>query len=969
MDHGQVIVVSSITPTEQENVSIDSRTFAQVFSRLKCFREVGKLCDVRIHVNGEESFLAHGAVLAAWSSRLAAEILDKLSNASRFDIELQCDKAALSQCLDYMYSGHITLSQQNVTKILTLAKVLSLDSLCLKCEQFLIQEIRIDNFIDKYFLALKFKLLNLQEKVAEFVHMNITLVIECVALLNLRPVELKVFITEGKMTNLKQEVKFSLIISWIGINLPERERFLLYLFNQICWNESVADLLMQISCTQNIFTTNELCLFQLLESFVTAKVRHLGPYETIYPRLSITYSRILIELKNPREFLVSADHILKMPSVFISSKVGEFNGSKKVETQDVAVNTEAMYSDENIIKNEILDISSERTECDTAVDIVVEKIGDGIASAEAIKSPNHKNRRKSLPRKLPANRKESEKTKEKKSKKSRKNQSKEGKNKSASKVQNTDIEVTDKLEEVNDEESALVNSEQLDDLEDDYDDYNDDTEDDMTFEINEKEAVINQSDVKADVIGAVSIFDKDAEDKELNEEPFNNDKPFTNVTSIHSGKGKRGRPTGTKGRPSGIKTRKRVKGGLKSLRESMMEREDWPRKQRARKPIDKSAPKIECSYEACAFMSRRQDMLEKHVERVHLTDAKLACHKCEFKTNDMKSLCEHMKHHYTDVPYNCEFGECSHSFMRIGVFIRHVMTHLDIRPYGCDLCPKKFVTYNQLCNHKKLHEGRKFECDVCNKTFSTKGAMQQHRMIHFSSKPYLCDTCGFATKHQSHLISHRKIHTGDVFRCTYPDCQYSTPKQGHMTQHLNSHYNIRNHICQVCGKSFVVRGKLLRHERIHLKDKLYKCKQCDYQTSRTDRMKLHIESHGIKFRRKKFNIPKVEEDELSEGIDYHQFYERIQQSDAKLLQQDSDTNVGSYTVSSIPFMTMTDLKVNDVISLAASTTILTDTFPSSRLPMDPLSAAAAAANIDGNAHGLDYSHSYERLQAASFDHL
>ena len=39
--------------------------------------------------------------------------------------------------------------------------------------------------------------------------------------------------------------------------------------------------------------------------------------------------------------------------------------------------------------------------------------------------------------------------------------------------------------------------------------------------------------------------------------------------------------------------------------------------------------------------------------------------------------------------------------------------------------------------------------------------------------------------------------SGEVKRCSFPNCNYTTPKTGHMTQHINCHLNIRNHICQV----------------------------------------------------------------------------------------------------------------------------------------------------------------------------
>lgn len=164
---------------------------------------------------------------------------------------------------------------------------------------------------------------------------------------------------------------------------------------------------------------------------------------------------------------------------------------------------------------------------------------------------------------------------------------------------------------------------------------------------------------------------------------------------------------------------------------------------------------------------------------------------------------------------------------------------------------------------------------------------------------------------------------------------------------------------QVCGKSFVVRGKLLRHERIHMKDKLFKCKQCDYQTSRTDRMKLHIESHGIKFPKKKFNVPNVEESEKDDGIDFHQFYEKIQSS-TESSRSESQT-VATFSLStSIPM---------DVISFAASTSMIVDNYSSTiRLPLDPLSAAAAEANIDELQTATNFQ-TFERIHTTAFDQL
>jgi KRAB domain-containing zinc finger protein len=65
------------------------------------------------------------------------------------------------------------------------------------------------------------------------------------------------------------------------------------------------------------------------------------------------------------------------------------------------------------------------------------------------------------------------------------------------------------------------------------------------------------------------------------------------------------------------------------------------------------------------------------------------------------------------------------------------------------------------------------------------------------------------------------------FKCEW--CDYSTPKQGHLTNHINStHKKIKKYWCDVCDYASYTRASLENHSNaVHLGIKDFKCDICD----------------------------------------------------------------------------------------------------------------------------------------------
>lgn len=666
------------------NFSIKSSKEIEIFnvlSKLKQFKDEQKFCDLIIRASDVE-FHAHKAVVAAWSPKLAS-LLAQDEDVTGVVIHTDNVKA-VGCCLDYLYTGFVSPDDISVHALLELGRSLIIDSLVDACESYLQKNVGLQNFVSKYFLSLKFNLKVLEEIIVDFIETNISNVIEQPGLLNLLPSDFKSFLTVGKMKDLKQEARFSLIISWVGFDIPGRDKFLMYLFDRIDWTHSVNDLLIKISCTQNIFTTNEFCLFQLLHSLVSAMGHHLGPFITTYPRLFSIYSHMIEDLSHPEAFSVAGQFHKELEFLPVSPIHKKSTDIPK-ELKEVAVNTDFEYdlsAFQTIIPLENTESTSETClsmdnnedrgakDVDVAkgsVTLLIEeskvevngKSGVEETALEATQ-PNVTHRRKSLPRKLPQ--KSNSKEPKEKKRKPRKQTMKE----------NNIIE-SNELTEDNQKKNA---SEELLDTSH--------TEKDETMDY---VLMSNLTDASADdhkTDGTENVAN--AMETEVSDDKKNNstEKKLKTKIKLTFKRGKQ---------PSLCKTKSKSKMAV-------------TQKLTRSPPVSKSSrPRVHCTYENCDFSAKLPHVLEKHIERVHLINVSLCCWKCEFKATEMRDLCQHLKEHFPKSPFCCDFENCNVKFLRLGLLVRHHMSHMKEKPYQCDYCMKSFATYNQLSCHKKLHSG------------------------------------------------------------------------------------------------------------------------------------------------------------------------------------------------------------------------------------------------------------------------
>jgi hypothetical protein len=85
----------------------------------------------------------------------------------------------------------------------------------------------------------------------------------------------------------------------------------------------------------------------------------------------------------------------------------------------------------------------------------------------------------------------------------------------------------------------------------------------------------------------------------------------------------------------------------------------------------------------------------------------------------------------------------------------------------------------------------------------------------------ICPVCGKDCTYPSHLIIHKRVHSGEKpYICSHQDCPSRFANLHSLKKHMRTHTGERPYLCKECGKSFTENSNLKRHMKVH--EKAYK---------------------------------------------------------------------------------------------------------------------------------------------------
>ena len=224
-------LLETIPETEMPNFCVE------MMKRLHLQRRSEQFCDVILEVGSSDDqarLKAHRIVLCAASpffyNALNSDMKEKKEGVIRLE---ETSKAVMEEVLEYLYTGHVDINEDNAFDLLAAADYFLIPSLKALCSNVILKTLSLFNCIPAYYLAVKYRCEKLQKTARDIILVNFALVTQTEDFQNLSIDQVEQWVSSNEIIVKDEEGVFQVIVKWMNRNGSKIRHCFIDLFRHV----------------------------------------------------------------------------------------------------------------------------------------------------------------------------------------------------------------------------------------------------------------------------------------------------------------------------------------------------------------------------------------------------------------------------------------------------------------------------------------------------------------------------------------------------------------------------------------------------------------------------------------------------------------------------------------------------------------------------------------------------------------
>ncbi|KAJ8027706.1 Kelch-like protein 5 [Holothuria leucospilota] len=201
--------------------------------KIQNFRQKQMLVDV-VLIAGNVRIEAHRLILGAVSDYFAAMFTNNVREANEREIVLQeIDPVALKECVQYIYTGMVTLSEGSVEKLLATASILQISEIVEACCTFLVKQLHPSNCLGIRSFANQQGCIDLLRAAHTYTMEHFVMVTQNQEFLMLHADDVSLLFSSDDLNVPNEETVYYALLAWAKHDIANRRKDLSRLLAQI----------------------------------------------------------------------------------------------------------------------------------------------------------------------------------------------------------------------------------------------------------------------------------------------------------------------------------------------------------------------------------------------------------------------------------------------------------------------------------------------------------------------------------------------------------------------------------------------------------------------------------------------------------------------------------------------------------------------------------------------------------------